>query len=484
MDNYNHKYSNKNQHRLSTFHGIAYASPTIAVYFLYGPLAILQGIYAKYFGLPLTTIATVLLIARLFDAVSDPLVGFLSDHYFLKTGSRKPFIAAGGVLFIVSSYFLFVPADVEIFGDINRSASFDSVAVSTTYFLGWFIIFYFSWTLFEIPHLAWGGEITNNSEEKSKVFSYRVVAVQLGQLAFFSIPLSPLIEENTFTPHTLKWSVIAAGVLMLPLLYLSLTTVQNGNNSHNYHNLLNKKSPKENPKIVISSVLSNKPLQIFLICIFFIGMGVGMWFSLLFIFADTYLDLGDKLPTIYVLSFVISTYLLGYWYKISVRWGKKVCWSIGVSFIIVGLIGTGALSPEDTNWTPLLIYTVLIYTGLAAGNMIAPSVLADIVDYGTWKFGVDRAATYFSFYTLIAKANIAIGGALGLAIAGLFGFDVATTTQSEDAVFGLRLAISWLPALITLISIIFIGLIPINAHRHRIISRRLEVRTNYASKAP
>ena len=76
---------------------------------LMAPSNIIQGVYAKYFGIPLTTIAAVLILARVFDSITDPLVGFYSDRYHRRVGNRKPFIIIGCVLFVISSYFLFVP---------------------------------------------------------------------------------------------------------------------------------------------------------------------------------------------------------------------------------------------------------------------------------------------------------------------------------------------------------------------------------------
>ena len=78
---------------------------------------------------------------------------------------------------------------------------------------------------------------------------------------------------------------------------------------------------------------------------------------------------------------------------------------------------------------------------------MVPSLLSDIVDYGTWKFGADRAGTYFSLYTFINKAVGALGGAMGLAIAGWVGFDPTTTTHSDMSISGVRFAIAWIPAL-------------------------------------
>ena len=112
--------------------------------------------------------------------------------------------------------------------------------------------------------------------------------------------------------------------------------------------------------------------------------------------------------------------------------------------------------------------------GFAAITLTAPSLLSDIVDYSRWKFGVNRAATYFSFYTTVSKANSAIGGAIGLGLASYYGLDATASTQGAETITGLRLAIAWLPASIILLSVVLISLIPINNRRHRIIVRKLD----------
>ena len=70
----------------------AYALPVITMLWLHAPLVIIQGIYAKYYGLSLTTIAAIVLLGRFFDAVTDPLIGYYSDRYRRRTGTRKPFV--------------------------------------------------------------------------------------------------------------------------------------------------------------------------------------------------------------------------------------------------------------------------------------------------------------------------------------------------------------------------------------------------------
>lgn len=456
----------ENSETLSLKQGLAYALPTVVVAFLVGPVAtILQGVYAKYFGLPLATVATIILIARLFDAISDPVIGHLSDRYQHDRSGRKLFIMAGGILFIASSYCLYAPLGSDI--------PVGPKDVSKIYFLFWFLAFYLSFTLFEIPHLAWGGEITVSANERNKLYGFRALASYLGMLLFFSVPLLPFFDSDRFTPETLVWSVTAAGILMLPLLIVCIVTVPVATVSKT-HSPQVQQSLRQHVGVYIEVIFRNQPFMVFLGAFFCSGAALGMWYGLMYLFVDVYLDLGHKLSLGYMLSFIVTLPALGLWVKLANLIGKNISWGIGMILAMVGILGTGFLAPGESNWLPLLLCMVLISSGSAASVALAPSLLADIVDYSTVRFGVTNAATYFAIYTLTAKANVAIGGAVGLAIVASFGFDPLNTMHSGNAVFGMRLAISWIPVLITIAAVFFIIWTPINSRRHGIIQRRLE----------
>jgi Na+/melibiose symporter-like transporter len=115
----------------------------------------------------------------------------------------------------------------------------------------------------------------------------------------------------------------------------------------------------------------------------------------------------------------------------------------------------------------------------------APAVLADVVDYGSLRFGADYAGTYFSFYLLMYKAVPQVGAAAGLALVGLFGFDPQLAEQTSLARWGLLFTFSLLPALLLLIAAPLIWYFPINARRQRIITQRLQAtRRRHALQAP
>ena len=117
---------------------LAYVAPQLGLSLLFAPvITVLGGIYGKYYGVSLTTIATVMLVARIFDAVTDPLIGYYSDRLRARTGTRKPLILLGGLLVIPCSYFLFVPPE----------------GVGASYFTFWYMAFYLAMTIFIIPDI-------------------------------------------------------------------------------------------------------------------------------------------------------------------------------------------------------------------------------------------------------------------------------------------------------------------------------------------
>lgn len=443
---------------------VIYSLPQITAACIMAPVAIVQGVYAKHYGLALTAIATVVLIARIFDAITDPIIGYCSDRYRAKTATRKPFIWIGGLLFIVSSYFFYVPPE----------------QLSIIYFMGWFFLFYLGWTVFEIPHLAWASELAGTSQEKTKIYSVRNIAGYLGLALFYAVPLLPFFESSEITPETLKWSAIVAGLVMLPLLYSCVKMVPDACGSLNRAEkipaglgLLNR---KQLACTLLETIFQNKPFLLFLGAYIFFGIGSGMWYGLIFIYVDSYLGLGDQFSGMFLIAFIIGIAATPIWYKVTNWLGKKMTWILAVIPVLFSMIYTGTLISGAASFHDLLIIKILHTLGLTCLGIVVPSALADISDYGTWKFGTNQGATYFSVFTLVAKVNVSLGIALGLAIAGLSGFDAAANAHSEASVFGLRLSISWLPVLLILVSLVFTAFFPITAHRHEIIRRRLEAR--------
>jgi len=442
--------------RLNNWKILAFSAPFLGLVFLMGPINIVQGIYAKYFGIPLTTLAGILLLCRLFDVFSDPLMGYFSDRYRARTGTRKPFVLVGGLSLIVCSYFLFIPPD----------------DVSTAYIIFWMISLYAASTLTSIPTYAWGGEISAHPEERTLIFSVQAFVGKIGFLLFYLVPFLPLFTTTEITPETLKVSVIIAAILMLPGLYIALKHAPNGPHVR-MDKVEKKKKASVSLREFISALKRNKPFQIFVAAYMCVGLGIGMYFGLFFIFVDSYLGQGEDYAMLASLSMLVGLISVPLVYKVIVLIGKKWAWGISLLLMTLSFFYTGQLRPGEDVFLSLLILKIIFDIAGAALSMITLPLLNEAVDYGLLSNKTERRGLYYSIYSLLLKFEAALGLALGLAIAGWLGFDGTASTHDESSGFAIRMAMSWIPCVFMSLGFFFIWRLPIDERRAGIIARRL-----------
>lgn len=428
---------------------VAYAFPLFALNFLIAPvMSILQGIYAKHYGLELTAIASVLLIARIFDGVTDPLIGYMSD----RTRSRKPMVLTGGGLFVISAYFLFSPPE----------------DVSVVYFLFWYLAFYLSLTLFDISHLSWGVQLAPGYDERSRLYTVRAGFLIVGQSVFYMLPYLPILPGNEFTPDTLRLAVfMSAALTVISLFWMARAVPDNWERR--------RRESNEGLLTVFRAIYQNKPLLIFVAAQSLSGLGMGMFIGLLFIYLDSYLLLGEAAAAFFLIGNIFSFASLPFWLRYANHAGKAIAWATSTVMFAVLIALMGMLMPDVGLWMPMALMCG-VYLASGCGHVVAPSILADTADYGKLKFGGDRAGTYFSFYTLLGKVNGGLGAGAALAVAGLYKYNPAFQEHTAQSVVGLKLAFSGVPVLLLLASLIFILKTPISRERHSIIQRRLEGR--------
>ncbi|UVW34165.1 MFS transporter [SAR92 clade bacterium H455] len=445
--------------RFSKLQGVAFSLPSIGVAFFLGPMGVIQGIYAKHYGIALTSIAAVLLVSRLFDAVTDPLIGYFSDKYRSRTGTRKPFVVVGALCLIPASYFLFVPPD----------------NVNITYFAFWSLAFYLASTAYTIPHLAWASEITTDPAGRTMIFSLILIVTQVGGILFYIVPFLPIFATSEITPDTLKFSVLFGACIIVPCLYFSLKFAPSGRPPAEriQTELI---SQKNNFWEFFEALKSNKPFQIFVVAYMCMGLGLGMWGGLFFIYVDTFLGLGEEFAKIALIGVAGGLLTAPLCYKLVLKLGKRNTWLFSSFVILCGVGYTGMLRPEEASLIDLIILQVILTFGSVCGGIISPVMLSDTIDYGSLRDRTERNGAYFSIFSFLLKGQTALGSALGLAVAGWFGFDATTSEHSESSAFGIYLAASWIPLAITSLGLIFIWFFPLNERHNAIIRRRIETR--------
>ena len=434
--------------------------PKIVVVFMFAVFPVLQGVYTKYFGLSLTAVAGVILFSRIIDGITDPLVGYWSDRYHAKKGSRKPFVVAGGILFVVSGFFLYVPPE----------------NVSITYVYCWFSMFIIGYTLFLVPYMGWASDLASHTDEKTKIFSIITMAGYVGLILFFCLPLLPFFETTEITPETLRWCAIGSAIFIVPALLLCITRVPNGHGAPQASQPNKGTSSNKSVFHQLSLIIHNRPFVIYIGLYLCINMGLGLWYGLIFIYVDTYLGMGDQFAKMYLIAYIVGITFAPVWYKFSMIFGKRFSLCVAVGLSLAATVYTVSLTPGNASFVELIMVKVISTLSLGAIWILGPSILSDTSDYGTWKFKTNQAATYFSVNMFVSKSVGGIGMALALAIIGWYGFDMTATVQTDEGVSGLQFAIAWLPCAFLLMALAFATRLPITSHRHEIIRRRLDAR--------
>lgn len=442
---------------------VAYSLPFLCMWFMHGPVVgILPAIYAEHFGISLVTTGTVLLVSRWFDAVTDPVVGLLSDRTRSPLGRRKPWIMAGCVLSMISVYHLFMPPPQP----------------SVTYYAAWSMLLFLAWTMNEIPYVAWGTELARGYQDRARTFTYRAVFRETGSILFLMTPLAMYYlgyaETTEMTPGVLE--VVTWGILITLPVSIAVAVIW----------------APVGREVAISSRFSladlrqslrvNRPLRMFLPIYVVAGIGVGMYGAMSFLFVDSYLRIGDKFS--YIMSASLFGALASYpvWLRLIRRFGKHRTWAVSNVVFALGVLPIALIEPGSDAFVPYLALYLFGSLAQGAGSIVPPAILADVIDYDILKTGTNRAASYLSLTTLLFKLNIAIGSALAFYLIALFGYEVGGNAQSSLGALGMIVAAQLVPAACFAITGVAIWFFPIDARRADVIRRRIETRAARANR--
>jgi len=413
--------------------------------------SILAGVYAKNFDISLTALGTAMLMARLFDAISDPLIGYLSDRTRSRLGPRKPWVALGLVMTVISTFYYFIPPD----------------SADATYFMIWYMAATLSWTMVQIPLLAWQGELSHDYNERSRISTYRVIGDRIGRLSFALLPLLPIFVSSRITLEVMA-SVFWLVLILAPItLVFSMWKVPRGT----------RLQSTENDRLIdfIKTVPRNKPMIMLIIITVSGGLADGVFSTTVFLYVDVYLQRAENFPLVLLVGQGFMLMALPVCLVMMRRFGKHPTWAGGTVFSMLGCATLLITGQGDPLWM-LLAAVLLVYSGAAAGNVASYAMLSDVVDYDTLKTGHNRGGQYFSLAALIEKANFAVGGAIAFYTLDLFGFDVKLTAQSVLGDWGMKTTIAILPIIFSAIAMVLLTFYPLTEKRHNIVRRRLEQR--------
>ncbi|MDZ7684331.1 MAG: MFS transporter [Gammaproteobacteria bacterium] len=363
---------------------IAYGAPSFAGAAMAIPIGIhLTIFYSDTILVPLGFIALVKALARALDAITDPVMGWISDRTKSPLGRRRPWILIGAPLCAIAFYLMFTPP-----GDI------DGVEAAT-----WFAVTYTAYYLFHtvyiIPHYGLGPELTLDYNERSVLFGIREAFVVAGTLvAAVSPPL--LIEQFGGERQGYTAFAILFGAL-LTILYLNLVVQVRERASF--------MARESNPLIPgVRRVMRNGVFRL-LLFVYLVGSITGAIPGLMMPYFTKYVLQPDN-PDAWLAVFLATYFLAGFvslpgWVWAAKRFEKKPVWLAGFLPGIFGSLGLFLLGPGDL--VACIFVLAIAGTGFSAGIFLGPAMQADVIDYDEFHTGKRREAQYGALWSIMTK---------------------------------------------------------------------------------
>ncbi len=353
-------------------------------------------IFNMELGYSALLVGSVLAITRLWDSVTDPLMGSISDNFRSRFGRRRPFIAVGAVLagvFFIAIWF--IPSGLS----------------DTTFFITFLVLsllFYTSFTVFTVPLLALGYEMSADFHERTKMMNVRVFANSLNGIFMFSWFYTFIYLDFWSGPSEgIRMVGLGFGLVMMVLGLIPALTLKEKTKSYV------KKQEKIPVLKSIKLTFSCKPF-VFLIIAFFAALFAYNTVATAYIYPLRYFVLGDdgdlfsKWNGLIEASHHIATVLM-LWpiSMLSKKLGKRVICMAAPIFLVLGSLANFFCYVPDMPWL-VLIPRFLVAIGIAGLFVLIPSMIADVVDYDEMKTGTRREGMFGAIFSWVFKLALAI----------------------------------------------------------------------------
>ena len=395
----------------------------IAVISAYGSLAfplaaafialqvIVPTFYAQHTTLSLTAIGVLLLLARLCDTVTDPLVGYWSDQNQNRFGRRKIFVVVAAPLIGISVWFLFNPGD----------------GVGGGYLLFWTIAIYVAGTLSIVPASAWAAELSPDYNQRSRITGFRVAFGLTGTLVALLVPALLVSGSSDTLGSTLKI------ITLLVLVSLLITTVWA---AVCVPDTAKTTLPSNSVQSAMTLLKTPNPFRQLLVSFLLNAVGNAIPATLFLLFVTHVLGMPEQVGVFLFLYFICAAVGVPFWVAVSKRFGKHRTWSFAMIMACAFFLWTPFLDAETVVW----FYVIVIATGFATGADLAlPSAInADVIEWDALETGYTRPGLFFALWGTASKLSYALAVGIAFPLLDVAGFDTAGD-NSESALMWLAL---------------------------------------------
>ena len=414
-------------------------------------LSIFMVILVQSLGMSPFLWGLIFFLPKLVDCVTDPVMGFISDRTVSRWGKRRPYIFIGAILSGLSYIAMW-----QLSADNSQLYNF-------VYFLCWSCVFFIGLTIFSVPYVAMGYEMSDDYHERTRLMA---VAQWIGQWAWVIAPWFWIVlydpnwfDSATEGARTLSIWVGAICMLlaMVPAIFCKSDGVAQDTSTPHRNDTLG--AVIRELLSGIAGTLKCRPFQQICIATFFIFNAYNTvagfaWFIIVY-----YMNQGDPAlagvwPTLFGSVSALCTCFLVIptvnW--MAQRYGKRATFMVTQSVSIMGYAAFWwSFSPSN----PYLMFIPIPLFAFGIGGLftIMMSMTADICDLDELETGERREGLFGAIYWWMVKFGLAFAGLLSGFILGVIGFDQNVAVQSEETLAQLRMAFIGVPVSGTLIAL-------------------------------
>ncbi|MEY4847134.1 MAG: hypothetical protein RLZZ36_247 [Pseudomonadota bacterium] len=441
--------------RLRTAQLLAYAAPTVALQAMLVPLYnfLPPVYYSAEVGMVALTVATIFAVGRFWEAIIDPLVGALSDRTRSRFGRRRVWMVAGAPIALVSAWFLLLPPS----------------GATPTYLLAWLVLFYAGWTMVYVPHQTWGGELSADYTERTRIAGFRESGAFFGYLCASAVGIFYWIWFKGVAFPSYAQIVQSVGVffaLALPLAILWCFARVPVAESHA------ERTPGWGDLLGIFA--RNAPFRRLAGAYLLDRLAMGVYFGVQPVLISQALGLQQHVLTVAIVNTIAAVLLAPLWVPVASHVGKHRAYCIANGVTALAYVSLFFV-PTAVVW-PVLLANVVMAFGNGGTMIMPPAMTADAVDSDELQTGTAQMGGHMAFLASIFKFGMGLGLFAGLGFLSLFGYVDMSQVLTAEVAQGVRLGASWLPALMLLVPILLMWRYPIDAARHAEIRQQLAAR--------
>ena len=435
---------------LSIFQLLLYALPALPLAALTLPLYIIvPTFYSETLGLSLAAVGTALLGVRIFDAVNDPIIGWVADKWRPSFGRRRAVMGLSLPIAALAGFMLFAPP-----GD-----------ASAWYLFGWAALLTVGFTGVSLPYSAWGAEMSGDYTTRARITGVREAFTLVGTLIAIALPFA-LGMDDALGWHGLAilGLFVAAGLIVFGAISILLLP-----------------EPKEFSTTDLSlsnglkSMAGNAAFLRLILAFFVNGLANGIPATLFLYFVSSVIGdeaLRGPLLFLYFLCGIAGVPLALWAAK---RTSKHRAWCFAMLVVCVVFAGAPLMGEGD-----VMAFAVLcVVTGFCLGfDIVLPAAIqADVIDADTAKSGEQRSGIYFAAWSLATKMSLALGVGIAFPLLGVFGFNPAPdATNAPDALFALAVVYAWVPIALKILAIGLMWNFPLGQDQQADLRKQIEAR--------